>query len=108
MSPLHFESSTTWTLPGVAVLVRPVTFRTSKLPSMVQYRKQQTWGIPMFPTTGTTQVFTPFGSGYVPIQHGDPAHWNLGSGDAGEVREALRFSMFNEILTSLRATLSLK
>ena len=105
---MHFESSTTWTLPGVGVLVRPVTFRTSKLPSMAQYRKQQTWEIPMFPTTGTTQVFTPFGSGYVPIQHGDPAHWNLGSGDAGEVREALRFSMFNEILTSLRAMLSLK
>ena len=62
----------------------------------------------MFPNTGTTQVFTPFGSGYVPIQHNDPAHWNLGPRDASEVREAIRFSMFNEILTSLRATLSLK
>ena len=90
------------------VLARPVTFRTSKLPAMAQYAHQQTWEIPMFPNTGTTQVFTPFGSGYVPIQHGDPAQWNLGFGDAGEVREALRFSMFNEILTSLRATLSLK
>ena len=62
----------------------------------------------MFPNTGTTQVFTPFGSGYVPIQHADPAHWNLGSGDAGDAPEALRSSMFSEILTSLRTMLSLK
>ena len=25
----------------------------------------------MFPDTGTTQVFTPFGSGYAPLQHAD-------------------------------------
>ena len=62
----------------------------------------------MFPNTGTTQVFTPFGSGYVPLQHGDRAHCNLGSADVGDVVEALRLSMFTEMLTSLRAMLSLK
>ena len=62
----------------------------------------------MFPTAGTTQVFTPFGSGYVPIQHGDRAHWNLGSADVGDDLDALRSSMFSEMLTSLRAMLSLK
>ena len=61
----------------------------------------------MFPNTGTTQVFTPFGSGYVPIQHGDPAHWNLAASDLGDVVEVLRPSMFNEVLKSLRAALSL-
>jgi hypothetical protein len=62
----------------------------------------------MFPTTGTTQVFTPFGSGYVPLQHGDRANWNLGSADVGHGLEPLRFSRFTEMLTSLRAMLSLK
>ena len=62
----------------------------------------------MFPTVSTTQVFMPFGSGYVPIQHGDRAHWNLGSADVGDGLDALRSSMFSEMLTSLRAMLSLK
>ena len=61
----------------------------------------------MFPNTGATQVFTPFGSGYVPIQHGDPADWNLATSDLGDVVEALRASMFSEVLKSLRAALSL-
>jgi len=90
------------------VLARPVTFRTSKLPAMAQYAHQQTWEIPMFPNTGTTQVFTPFGSGYVPIQHGDPAHWNLASADDADDLAARRSSMFSEMLTSLRAMLSLR
>ena len=62
----------------------------------------------MFQNTGTTQVLTPFGSGYVPLQHGDPAHWNLGSADVDNVLQELRFSMFRDMLTSLRAMLSLK
>ena len=62
----------------------------------------------MFPTTGTTQVLTPFGSGYVPIQHGDRAQWNLGYADVNHVSRTLRFSMFSEMLTSLRAMLSVK
>ena len=85
-----------------------MTLRTSKLPGMAHYPKQQTWEIPMSPNTGTTQVFTPFGSGYVPLQHGDPAHWNLGSADVDDVLQALRFPIFSEVLTSLRAMLSLK
>ena len=61
----------------------------------------------MFPTTSTTQVFKLVGSGYVPIQHGDPTHRNLAASDLGDVVEALRASMFNEVLKSLRAALSL-
>ena len=61
----------------------------------------------MFPNTGTTQVLTPFGSGYVPIEHGDPAHWNLAASDLDDVVEALRASMFSQVLKSLRAALSL-
>ena len=62
----------------------------------------------MFPTTNTTQIITPFGSGYVPMQHGDPAHWNLAHADLDDVVEALRASMFSEVLKALRAALSLR
>jgi len=62
----------------------------------------------MFPTPNTTQVITPFGSGYVPMQHGDPTHWNLAHADLDDVVEALRASMFSEVLKSLRAALSLR
>jgi hypothetical protein len=62
----------------------------------------------MTPTTHTTQIITPFGSGYVPIGHGDPARWNLGNADMADVIEALRTSMFSEVLKSLRTALSLR
>ena len=62
----------------------------------------------MTPTTHTTQIITPFGSGYVPIEHSDPARWNLGDADMVGVIEALRASMFSEVLKSLRAALSLR
>jgi hypothetical protein len=52
----------------------------------------------MFPTTDTTQVITPFGSGYVPMEHSDPAHWNLAVADLDDVVIALRASMFSEVL----------
>ena len=62
----------------------------------------------MIPTNSTTQIITPFGSGYVPLEHSDPARWNLGFADVDDVVEALRSSMFNEVLKSLRSALSLR
>jgi hypothetical protein len=61
----------------------------------------------MFPTNSTTQIVTPFGSGYVPMQHGEPTHWNLAQPDLEDTVEALRTSLFSEILKSLRSALSL-
>jgi hypothetical protein len=62
----------------------------------------------MFSTNGTTQIVTPFGSGYVPMQHGEPTHWNLGQGDLDNTVEPLRTSLFSEVLKSLRSALYLK
>ena len=58
----------------------------------------------MFPTTSTTQVIMPFGSGYVPAAH-IPTTRMLPS-DLDGVVVALRVSLFNEILRSLRSSLS--
>jgi len=55
----------------------------------------------MFPTNSTTQIVTPFGSGYVPMHHGEPIRWN-------DMVEALRASSFNAVLKSLRSALSLR
>lgn len=60
----------------------------------------------MFQTAQTTQVITPFGSGYVPMQHGEPTSRNLPT-EFYDVAEALRYSLFSEVLKSLRATLAL-
>jgi hypothetical protein len=62
----------------------------------------------MFRTTSTTQIITPFGSGYVPVGRGDPARWNLAPADLGNAVDALRSSIFGELLKSLRAALYLK
>ena len=62
----------------------------------------------MIPTNSTTQIITPFGSGYVPMEHSDGVHWNLGFADVDDVVEGLRSSMFNEVLKSLRSALSLR
>jgi hypothetical protein len=62
----------------------------------------------MFPTTNTTQIITPFGSGYVPVQYGDPFRWNLAPADLDDVVAAMRASMFSEMLKSLRSALSLR
>ena len=62
----------------------------------------------MFPTTSTTQIITPFGSGYVPVGHGDPGRWNLAPADLDNAVAALRSSMFGEVLKSLRSALYLK
>ena len=61
----------------------------------------------MLPTTHTTQVITPFGSGYVPMQHSDLDSRFLAA-DLDDVVVALRFSMLSEILRSLRAALDLR
>ena len=62
----------------------------------------------MIPTHSTTQIITPFGSGYVPLKHSDLVHWSLGYADVDNVVEALRLSMFREVLNSLRSSLSLR
>ena len=62
----------------------------------------------MFPTSGTTQVITPFGSGYVPMQHADPTRWHLEPADVDYFVSAMRVSTFSEVLKSLRAALCLK
>ena len=59
----------------------------------------------MFPTSHTTQVITPFGSGYVPMQHGEPSSRNLPA-ELDDIAEALRSSLFGEVLKSLRSTLA--
>ena len=62
----------------------------------------------MFPTNSTTQIITPFGSGYVPMQHGEPTRWNLAQADLDDMVEAFRASLFSEVLKSLRSALSLR
>ena len=62
----------------------------------------------MFPTGGSTQIVTPFGSGYVPMQHGEPTRWNLAPADLDDMVESLRASLFSEVLKSLRSALYLK
>ena len=62
----------------------------------------------MFPTYSATQVVTPFGSGYVPMQHGEPTRWNLAQADLDDMVEAFRASLFSEVLKSLRSALSLR
>ena len=62
----------------------------------------------MFPTNSTTQIITPFGSGYVPMQHGEPTCWNLAKADLDKPVESLKASLFSEVLKSLRSSLSLR
>jgi hypothetical protein len=62
----------------------------------------------MFPTTRTTQIITPFGSGYVPLQHDDPTCWNLAPADTDDMVKALKASILSEMLKSLRSALSLR
>ena len=62
----------------------------------------------MFPTNSTTQIVTPFGSGYVPMHHGEPIRWNLAQADLDDVVESLRAPLFSEVLKSLRSALYLK
>jgi len=61
----------------------------------------------MVPTNSTTQIVTPFGSGYVPMQHGEPTHWNLAKVDLDDTVGSLRASLFSEVLKSLRTSLFL-
>ena len=61
----------------------------------------------MFPTYSTTQFITPFGSGYVPMQYGEPTRWNLAQAELDDTVESLRASLFSEVLKSLRSALFL-
>ncbi len=54
----------------------------------------------MLTTQHTTQIITPFGSGYVPEQHRD-----INSAQLNTVVASLRESMFAELLNSLRSML---
>jgi hypothetical protein len=58
-------------------------------------------------TTDSTQVFAVFRSGNVPEQGADEAGWNVAP-DVNEVVGCLTISMFDEIMKSLRSTLSLR
>jgi hypothetical protein len=62
----------------------------------------------MFLTSGTTQIITPFGSGYVPMQHGEATRRNLAQADLDDAAESLRASLFSAVLKSLRSSLSLR
>ena len=59
----------------------------------------------MVPTNSTTQIITPFGSGYVPMQHGEPTRWNLAKADLDDTVESIRVSFFSEVLKFLRTAL---
>ena len=61
----------------------------------------------MGPTDSTTQIISPFGSGYVPMQHGEPTRWNLAKADLDDTVESIRVSLFSEVLKSLRTALFL-
>ena len=61
----------------------------------------------MVPTNSTTQIITPFGSGYVPMQHSEPTRWNLAKADLDDTVESIRVSLFSEVLKSLRTALFL-
>ena len=62
------------------------------------------WEIPMWSTTSQTltQVFTPFGAGYIQEHRGDKAHGFLA------LPEARKPIDFGAILIALRAALSLR
>ena len=62
----------------------------------------------MIRTSSTTQIITLFGSGYVPLQHGEPTRWNLAKADLDDPVQFLKASFFSEVLKSLRSSLSLR
>jgi hypothetical protein len=59
-------------------------------------------------TQSSNQLHDIFGGGYVQEQHRDTALWNLPSSDINEGIRSLTVSMFDEVLKSLRAALSLR
>lgn len=58
--------------------------------------------MPMPATTHSTQIVTPFGSGYVLEQRADQMHRHLPTAERGDRMN------FNDILTRLRSALSPK
>jgi hypothetical protein len=59
-------------------------------------------------TQSSNQLHDIFGGGYVQEQHSDTALWNLPPSEIDAVIESLTVSMFDEVLKSLRAALSLR
>jgi hypothetical protein len=67
------------------------------------------WGIPMYQSTHSTQVFSMFGAGYVPELHStDDMPRNLAPSDIDEAVTSLTSLMFSEVLQSLRSALFLR
>ena len=62
----------------------------------------------MRPTIHSTQVFSPFGGGYVLEQRADRASWNHAAPDVNQTVASLTAAMFDEVMKSLRSALSLK
>ena len=69
----------------------------------------------MHTTAFTTQVISPFGSGYVQEYHGDETHRYLARTEPGapvvninEAVSAMTGAMFDELMKSLRGALSLR
>jgi hypothetical protein len=69
----------------------------------------------MLATTHTTQVISPFGSGYVQESRGDEIHRYLAWTDVGtpgvnidEAVSTITSAMFDELMKSLRGALSLR
>jgi hypothetical protein len=59
-------------------------------------------------TKSSDQLQTIFGGDYVPEQHSDETPWILPPSDVDEVIRSLTVSMFDEMMKSLRAALSLR
>jgi hypothetical protein len=63
----------------------------------------------MYQSTHSTQVFSMFGSGYVPERRGaDEIPGNLAPSDIDEAVTSLTVLMLGEVLQSLRSALSVK
>jgi len=58
-------------------------------------------------TPSSHQLHDIFGAGYLQEQHSEIAQWKLPPSLIGEINTSLTMSMFDEILKSLRAALSL-
>jgi len=59
-------------------------------------------------TQSSHQLHDIFGAGYLQEQHSEIAQWKLPPSLIGEINTSLTMSMFDEILKSLRAALSLR
>jgi hypothetical protein len=59
-------------------------------------------------TQSSNQLQTVFGGGYVLEQHSDATHRYLPPSEVGEPFDSLTSSIFDEVMNSLRAALSIR